>query len=49
MSGSTVAAHAADLKGYDTSKGTVGFKPDKPLRAALARKLVRARVAENGG
>ena len=49
MSGSTVAAHADELKDYDTSKGTIRFKPDKPLPAALVRKLVKARIAENGG
>jgi uncharacterized protein YdhG (YjbR/CyaY superfamily) len=47
MSGSTVAAHEEDLEGYDTSKGTIRFPPDKPLPAALVRKLVKARIAEN--
>ena len=47
MSSSTVAAHQAELEGYDTSKGTVRFSPDKPLPAALVRKLVKARIAEN--
>jgi uncharacterized protein YdhG (YjbR/CyaY superfamily) len=47
MSGSTVAAHEDDLEGYDTSKGTIRFAPDKPLPAALVRKLVKARMAEN--
>ena len=47
MSGSTVAAHEADLEGYDTSKGTIRFDADKPLPAALVRKLVKARIAEN--
>jgi uncharacterized protein YdhG (YjbR/CyaY superfamily) len=49
MSGTTVAAHADDLKGYDTSKGTIRFSPAKPLPASLVKKLVRSRLAENGG
>jgi uncharacterized protein YdhG (YjbR/CyaY superfamily) len=47
MSASTVAAHEDDLEGYDTSKGTIRFHPDKPPPAALVRKLVKARLAEN--
>jgi uncharacterized protein YdhG (YjbR/CyaY superfamily) len=49
MSSSTVAAHKDELKDYDTSKGTIRFPADKPLPAALVRKLVKARIAENGG
>jgi uncharacterized protein YdhG (YjbR/CyaY superfamily) len=47
MSGSTVKTHQEDLAGYDTSKGTIRFQAEKPLPAALVRKLVRARIAEN--
>ena len=47
MSSSTVAAHKEELKDYDTSKGTIRFQPEKPLPAALVRKLVKARIAEN--
>lgn len=48
MSGSTVEAHKDQLKGYDTSKGTIRFQANKPLPAALVRKLVKARIVENG-
>jgi hypothetical protein len=47
MIGATVAALKGDLKKYDTSKGTVRFPPDRPLPAALVRKLVKARIAES--
>jgi uncharacterized protein YdhG (YjbR/CyaY superfamily) len=43
----TVEAYKGDLKGYDTSKGTIRFQPEKPLPAALVRKLVKARLVEN--
>ena len=48
MSASTVAAHADELTKYQTSKGTIRFQADRPLPAGLVRKLVKARVAENG-
>jgi uncharacterized protein YdhG (YjbR/CyaY superfamily) len=41
-----VRAHRDELEAYDTSKGTVRFRPDRPLPAALVRKLVKTRVAE---
>lgn len=46
-SGTAVAAHAAELAAYSTSKGTIRFQPGKPLPAALLRKLLAYRVAEN--
>ena len=49
MSSTTVEAHKDELKDYDTSKGTIRFQPEKPLPAALVRKLVKARIAENAG
>lgn len=47
FSSTTVAAHKADLKGYDTSKGTIRFQPDKPLPVTLVRMLVKTRLMEN--
>lgn len=47
MSGTTVDAFKDELKGYDTSKGTIRFSADKPLPVALVKKLVKARLAEN--
>ena len=36
-----------ELKNFQTSKGTIRFAPDKPPSAALLKKLVKARVAQN--
>jgi uncharacterized protein YdhG (YjbR/CyaY superfamily) len=41
-----VKAHKDELKGYDTSKGTIRFQADSPLPATLVRKLVKTRIAE---
>jgi uncharacterized protein YdhG (YjbR/CyaY superfamily) len=49
LSGSTMEAHQVELKDYDTSKGTIRFQADKPLPAALVRRLVKVRIAENSG
>ena len=48
MNSTTVEAFQKQLKGFETSKGTIRFQADDPLPAALVRKLVRARIAENG-
>ena len=45
--GAVVDAHKKELEGYDTSKGTIRFQPDKPLPVTLVRKLVKARIAKN--
>jgi uncharacterized protein YdhG (YjbR/CyaY superfamily) len=47
MNGTTVAAFKRELKGYETSKGTIRFQEGKPLPAALVRKIVKERIAEN--
>ena len=49
FSSSTVTAHKKELKGYDTSKGTIRFQAHDPLPIALVRRLVEARIEENGG
>jgi uncharacterized protein YdhG (YjbR/CyaY superfamily) len=47
MSPEVIVAHEADLQDFDTSKGTIRFTPDQPLRTELIRKIVRARMAES--
>jgi len=47
MSSSVMRALKNDLKNFDTSKGTIRFPLDRPLSAALVKKLVKARIAEN--
>lgn len=47
MSPQVIVDHAADLDGFDTSKGTIRFTPDRPLPVGLVGKLVRARMAES--
>jgi uncharacterized protein YdhG (YjbR/CyaY superfamily) len=47
MSSKTVKAFQNQLKGFETTKGTIRFTTAKPLPLALVKKLVKARIAEN--
>ena len=46
MTASIRKAHAAALKDYKMSTGTVQFPLDEPLPTALVKRLVKARLAE---
>jgi uncharacterized protein YdhG (YjbR/CyaY superfamily) len=49
MSGRTLKSLQGQLKGFETSKGTIRFTPEKPLPVPLVKKLVKARIAELAG
>lgn len=36
-----------ELQGFEQSKGTIRFTPEKPLPTALVKALVKARITEN--
>ncbi len=41
-----IEVHQDALGAYETSKGTIRFPMEKPLSAALVRKLVKTRIEE---
>ena len=42
-----IAIYKDELKAYKTSKGTIRFPIGQPLPAALVKKIVKSRIAEN--
>ena len=47
MSAALIDEMQEDLKTYRTSKGTLHFPLNKPPPAALIRKMIKARIAQN--
>ncbi len=47
MSAEVMRRHAAELRKYETTKGSIHFSAAKPLPAALVKRLVKARISEN--
>lgn len=47
MSTAAMRKFQEELKGYDTATATIRFPADKPLPAALVKRIVKERMAEN--
>ena len=47
MNAALIEVFKEDLKGFETSKGTIRFPVEKPPTATLIKKLVKARIADN--
>jgi uncharacterized protein YdhG (YjbR/CyaY superfamily) len=46
FSGTTLSTLSAELAKYEKTKSALHFDPQRPLPAALVRKLIKARIAE---
>ena len=45
--GTAVSAMADDLEGFEISKGTIRFTPDRPIPEAVVRHLVQEKLDDN--
>ena len=46
LSASMLREHAAEIEGYETSKGTIRFPASRPIPFELVKKLVKERIAD---
>jgi len=46
LSAAMLQAHAGEIEGYETSRGTIRFPASRALPYGLVEKLVKARIAE---
>ncbi|MBL7839739.1 MAG: DUF1801 domain-containing protein [Cyclobacteriaceae bacterium] len=44
---SSILQNEKNLKGFTVAKGTIQFTPEKPLPAALIKRIVKERIKEN--
>jgi uncharacterized protein YdhG (YjbR/CyaY superfamily) len=44
---SIILKNRKELKGFTVAKGTIQFTPEKPLPAALIKRIVKERIKEN--
>lgn len=47
MNSVVIAENADALKDFVTSKGTIQFTPERPIPAALVKKIVKSRIVQN--
>jgi uncharacterized protein YdhG (YjbR/CyaY superfamily) len=47
MSGRIIGQLEKELRGFDTSKGTIRFQPERPLPVTVVKKVLKLRIAEN--
>ncbi len=46
MSGTTIATFGKRLAGFETTKGSIKFQPDRPLPLTLVKALTKSRITD---